>query len=82
MSLDDRDGDDLDPDTDLLVTVFNATDKRQSAELTDLAGLDLVLHPLLAATSDGALLTSTYEAENGKVSVPARTTVVFSLLKE
>ena len=58
-----------------VVVVFNATG--QSVTLSDaaLAGLNLSLHPALAASTDATVKTS--RASGNSVTVPALTTAVF-----
>ena len=79
MSLDDRKGADLDSDSELLVAVFNATDERQRVVVPELTDLTLVLHPVLAEGNDERVKRAAHFRHDGGLSVPARTTAVFTL---
>jgi pullulanase len=75
MSLSDMEGDNLDPNHQAIVVVFNATPEEQALEIPELADWALELHPVQAASSDPVVQTSTAEA--GTLTVPAYTTAVF-----
>lgn len=69
--------DDVDPDYELAVVLFNA--RPEPVTFTDdaLAGMGLTLHPVLAVRSDGRYDAASYDAETGAFSVPARSATVF-----
>ncbi|MGW7041453.1 pullulanase-type alpha-1,6-glucosidase [Streptomyces avermitilis] len=60
-----------------LVVVFNATPKRQSQQVTELAGAGYRLHPVQAAGADRVVKTATYTKSTGTFEVPGRTVAVF-----
>jgi pullulanase len=68
-----------DPDYQLIVVVFNATQRRQNLTIPALDGINLTLHPLLRASGDPIVTTATHYLSNGVLSVPAFTTAVFVL---
>ena len=80
MSIDDTVGDDLDADADAMWVVFNPTDDDIVFTVDDLAGVDVLLHPTLAASVDPVVRTASL-ADSGALSVPARTTAVFVKLE-
>ncbi|MER6150518.1 pullulanase-type alpha-1,6-glucosidase [Streptomyces hirsutus] len=61
-----------------LVVVFNATPDRQEQRVGALAGTDHRLHPVQAAGSDAVVKTSSYAADTGTFTVPARSVAVFT----
>lgn len=73
MQLDDRAGDDLDPDRERLVVVLNATPDPVTVPVDD--GASLRLHPVQAAGADPVVRSATASAAG--VTVPARTVAVF-----
>lgn len=80
MSLDDRvEGEDLDPNYEMVVVVFNA----QGGEITfsdgAFVGLDLTLHPLLVESYDPEVRGSSFDAASNTFTVPGRTAAVFVL---
>ncbi len=77
MHLDDTGGLDIDPERDRLVVLFNGTDEEQTFTVEPLAGRQLDLHPVLAASEDAAVAGASYDATTGTFTVPARTTSVF-----
>ncbi|NDJ61581.1 MAG: DUF3372 domain-containing protein, partial [Chloroflexi bacterium] len=79
MSIADLEGEDLDPDHELIVVVFNATPEAQMLSVTDLEGVSLSLHPLQAESHDPVVQTASFAADSGTLTVPARTTAVFVL---
>lgn len=79
MTLSDQVGTDLDPQFDQIVVLFNANDEAQTFTIADLAGMDMVLHPVLAASSDGRYAEMSYDAASGAFAVPGRSTAVFVL---
>ncbi|HUM71652.1 MAG TPA: DUF3372 domain-containing protein, partial [Chloroflexota bacterium] len=79
MSLSDQVGADLDPQFDQTVVLFNANDEAQTFTMGELAGMEMVLHPVLAASSDGRYAEMSYDASSGTFAVPGRSTAVFVL---
>ena len=75
MAIDDRSGRDLDPHSEGMVVVFNASDEATSQSVPTLAGSSYRLHPVQAAGADRVVKLSTYAA--GTFTVPARTVAVF-----
>ncbi|TDD71963.1 pullulanase-type alpha-1,6-glucosidase [Jiangella aurantiaca] len=73
MQLDDRAGEDLDPDRERLVVVFNATPSAVTVPVDD--GASLRLHPVQAAGADPVVRSATAGADG--LTVPARTVAVF-----
>ncbi|GAB2772700.1 pullulanase-type alpha-1,6-glucosidase [Streptomyces chlorus] len=61
-----------------LVVVFNATPHRQEQRVGALAGTGHRLHPVQAAGSDAGVKTSSYAADTGTFTVPARSVAVFT----
>lgn len=79
MHISDTVGDDLDPDHDAIVVIFNATPDELNFTLGDAVGADYALHPALATGSDTLLATASYNSETGTFTVPAISTAVFVL---
>jgi pullulanase len=79
MSLSDLEGDDLDPNYELIVTLFNAGIEELSFTEETLSGLPLELHPVLADSADELVRTASFDADSATFSVPGRTTAVFVL---
>jgi pullulanase-type alpha-1,6-glucosidase len=75
MQLSDMVGDNLDPNHQAIVVVFNATPDEQVLEIPEAADWALELHPVQAASSDP--LVRTASADAGTLTVPAYTTAVF-----
>ena len=69
--------DDVDPEHELAIVLFNA--RPDAATFTDgvLAGMGLELHPVLAARSDERYADASYDAATGAFTVPARSATVF-----
>jgi len=67
----------LDPNYDLILVAFNATDEEQRFALGKLAGIALELHPVQAASNDPVVQRAAFDAGAGGFVVPARTTAVF-----
>jgi pullulanase len=59
-----------------VVVVFNATKQKQDFQDDALSNKHLMLHPVLADSSDPVVRNSAYNS-NGTISVPALTTAVF-----
>jgi len=77
MTLDDTGGDDLDPQWEGIVVVFNATPDEHTQTVAELAGTDYVLHPVQVAGADDVVRTASSDASSGSFTVPARTVAVF-----
>ncbi len=77
MSLSDMTAVDLDPDHEYIVVLINANDEAQTFTTSDLAGLNLSLHLVQAASVDPVVQASTYDNVTGAFEVPGRTTAVF-----
>jgi Ca2+-binding RTX toxin-like protein len=78
MSLDDTTGDDLDPELDRIVALFNANDEPMSFPIADYAGMLFRLHPIQASSADPVVGTSSFDPGTATFTVPARTTAVFA----
>ena len=80
MHLRDSEGmNDLDPDSNGLLVVFNASPRRVNLAVEELIGSTWLLHPVQAHGVDGDTLRGAYvTGANGRVSVPALSTVVFT----
>lgn len=78
MSITDSDQD-VDPAHDRVVVLFNAAPDEVAFTESALVGAALELHPVLAASSDPIVSTSTFDAATGTFTVPGRTAVVFVL---
>ncbi len=76
MSIDDTIGDDVDPSLDGVLTVFNASPTPQTVPLATLAGRDFALSAIQQSGSDAVVKTTTWDAESGTVTVPARSVAV------
>ncbi|MFF8428171.1 pullulanase-type alpha-1,6-glucosidase [Streptomyces sp. NPDC016566] len=61
-----------------LVVVFNATPQQQDQRIGTLAGTAYRLHPVQAAGTDAVVKNSSYAADSGTFTVPARTVAVFT----
>jgi pullulanase-type alpha-1,6-glucosidase len=79
MSLSDLEGENLDPNYGLIVTLFNANDEELTFTEEALNGLALELHPVLANSADELVRTATFDAATAMFTVPGRTTAVFVL---
>ena len=75
MAVDDRGGADLDPASEGVVVVFNASDEATTQSVPSWAGTSFRLHPAQASGDDPVVKTSTAAA--GSFTVPARTVAVF-----
>jgi len=76
MQIDDTVGADIDPELDGALVVFNASPEAVTQTVVDLAGREFALTPAQANGSDAVVKTTTWNAESGTVSVPARTVAV------
>ncbi|MGB7340016.1 MAG: pullulanase-type alpha-1,6-glucosidase [Phototrophicaceae bacterium] len=77
MSLSDTVGDDLDPNADLIVVVFNATPNDINYSVDGLIGAGLELHPVQQNSFDTIAQSASFDAASGTLNVPAWTTSVF-----
>lgn len=78
MHLDDRAGKDLDPRSEGVVVVFNASAEPTAQTVPSLAGARYRLHPVQATGTDPVVRGATYDASTGRFSVPPRTVAVFN----
>jgi pullulanase-type alpha-1,6-glucosidase len=77
MAIDDRAGRDLDPRSEGVVVIFNASDEGTTQTVDSVAGERYALHPVQAAGGDPVVRESSYEVASGAFTVPARTVAVF-----
>lgn len=77
MSLSDTVGEDLDPNYDLVVVVFNATPDDIAYNVDALVGAGLELHPVQQNSFDAVVQNASFTSETGTLNVPAWTTAVF-----
>ena len=73
MQIDDTVGRDVDRRLDGVLVVFNATPHAVTVSVDSLVGDDYELSPMLANGSDDVVQATTWDAETGTVTVPART---------
>ncbi|WP_219911754.1 pullulanase-type alpha-1,6-glucosidase [Nonomuraea fuscirosea] len=67
----------LDPRWASVTVVFNATPSAQAQTLPEVAGREVALHPVQAASEDPVVRESSFDPATGTVTVPARTVAVF-----
>ncbi|GAB4521208.1 MAG: pullulanase-type alpha-1,6-glucosidase [Anaerolineae bacterium] len=79
MTLSDTTGDDLDPNHDMIVVIFNASDEAVDFTHPDAAGMNFELHPVQVGSHDPVVQGASVDTAAGTFSVPARTTAVFVL---
>ncbi len=79
MSLSDITGEDIDPNYDMVVVLFNATPDEMAFAETTVANLPFTLHPIQQNSVDSVVQTAAFEASSGTFTVPAWTTAVFVL---
>jgi pullulanase-type alpha-1,6-glucosidase len=77
MTVDDAAGEDLDPGSEGLVVVFNASPEATTQTVAGLAGRAYALHPVQAEGGDPVVRTASADPATGAFSVPARTVAVF-----
>ena len=75
MSISDTVGEDLDPNLDSVVVLFNADNQAQTFMVDAYSDADMQLHPVQQNSADSRLSEASFE--NGAFTVPARSTVVF-----
>lgn len=76
MQIDDLAGDDVDPELDGALLVFNASPDAVTETVGALAGRSFDLADAQANGSDAVVKTTTWDAATGTVSVPARSVAV------
>ena len=76
MSISDEDGS-IDRQHEHVVVLFNANDQAQTFQSDAFKGLQLALHPILAASTDTVVRTASFNNSSGAFQVPARTAAVF-----
>ncbi|KJL41778.1 pullulanase-type alpha-1,6-glucosidase [Microbacterium trichothecenolyticum] len=76
MLIDDLVGEDVDPELEGALVVFNAGVEPTTQTISSLAGRSFSLTPALANGSDAVVKTTTWDASTGTVTVPARSAVV------
>jgi hypothetical protein len=79
MSLSDLTGEDIDPNYDMIVVVFNANPESMQFTETAVANLPFSLHPVQQSSVDGVVQTAVFDSTSGTFTVPAWTTAVFVL---
>jgi pullulanase-type alpha-1,6-glucosidase len=79
MSISDLTGEDIDPNFDMVVVLFNATPDEMSFTETAVTNLPFLLHPVQQNSVDSVVQTAAFEAASGTFTVPAWTTAVFVL---
>ncbi|MDQ0894574.1 pullulanase-type alpha-1,6-glucosidase [Agromyces ramosus] len=76
MQIDDLVGDDVDPELEGALIVFNASPSAVTESVDGLAGRTFELADAQANGSDAVVKTTTWDAATGSVSVPARSVAV------
>ncbi|SIT86829.1 pullulanase-type alpha-1,6-glucosidase [Microbacterium sp. RU33B] len=76
MLIDDLLGDDIDPELEGALVVFNASPEATTQTVAGLAGRGFALTPAQANGSDAVVKTTTWDAATGTVTVPARSVAV------
>ncbi|WP_203581622.1 pullulanase-type alpha-1,6-glucosidase [Microbacterium hibisci] len=76
MLIDDLVGEDVDPELDGALVVFNAGTEATTQTVPSLADRSFTLTPALANGADPVVKTTTWDAATGTVTVPARSAVV------
>ncbi|MEW9550819.1 pullulanase-type alpha-1,6-glucosidase [Nonomuraea sp. NPDC050783] len=67
----------LDPRWRSVAVVFNATPLERAQRIPALAGREVALHPVLAASADPVVRASAADRASGTLTVPGRTVAVF-----
>ncbi len=78
MTISDTVGRDLDPRSEGIVVVFNASSTASTQTVPGAAGARYELHPVQAAGGDPVVRTSRYDRATGTFTVPPRTVAVFT----
>ena len=76
MQIDDLVGDDVDPELDGALVVFNASPSAVTEQVDGLAGREFALADALANGSDPVVKTTGWDAATGTLTLPARTAAV------
>lgn len=76
MLIDDLLGEDVDPELEGALVVFNATPEAITEQVEGLAGREFALAEALANGSDPVVAQTAWDAATGSVSIPARTAAV------
>ena len=76
MQIDDLVGDDVDPELDGALVVFNASPEAITEQVDGLAGREFALADALANGSDPVVKTTEWNAASGTLMLPARTAAV------
>jgi hypothetical protein len=76
MQIDDLVGDDVDPELDGALVVFNASPEPVTETVAGLAGREFALAEAQANGADAVVKTTTWDAATGTVTVPARSVAV------
>ncbi|WCM55477.1 pullulanase-type alpha-1,6-glucosidase [Microbacterium sp. EF45047] len=76
MLIDDLLGEDVDPELDGALVVFNASPEPVAQTVGALAGRDFALTPAQAEGADAVVTATTWDAASGTVTVPARSVAV------
>ncbi len=74
--------DDLDPERETVMVLFNAHVDAQTLSREDWEGATFELHPVQQDSSDERLSDADFDADTGTFTVPARTTAVFQVTQE
>ncbi len=77
MSIDDTFGEDLDPNYDRVVVLFNANKLHGNYTIDELKGSPLELHPVQAKSRDPLVKTASFNSFTGEFTIPPRTAAVF-----
>ncbi|MEO0599108.1 MAG: alpha-1,6-glucosidase domain-containing protein, partial [Chloroflexota bacterium] len=77
MSISDTVGENLDPNHEMVVVVFNGTPDELTYTVDDLAGMGLTLHPIQQESFDTVVQGASFDDATGTLTVPAWTTAVF-----
>ena len=78
MSIDDTVGDDVDPDLDGLLVVFNASPDVVTQQVTELAGREFGLSEIQVQSGDEVVTQTRWDSSTGTISIPARTVAVLT----
>ncbi|WP_374947363.1 pullulanase-type alpha-1,6-glucosidase [Agreia sp.] len=76
MSIDDSVGEDVDPDRDGILVVFNASPQSVTETVPGFAGREFTLSPIQASSGDAIVRQTGWDATTGAVTIPARTVAV------
>lgn len=77
MSLSDRGRQDLDPNYDQIVVLFNANKFGQTLRIPEFRNIPMELHPVQVNSHDPLVKMAKFDRSTGEFSVPERTTAVF-----